>query len=147
MENFSKCPLYPKPRRGSNTTPNNYSTAVNSLIRPNISFEQATSIRSANNTKNPQQMAAQAPTRRNPAISNQNQANQIVTPTPSINNVTVEDNSPQDLTLKTLQQTIQALTVLTQQVSALSFNSPAPNLKELKVNSTKRFAGPFRGCS
>ncbi|GFW74199.1 hypothetical protein TNCV_2524031 [Trichonephila clavipes] len=75
MANYSKCHLYPKPRKGSNTTPNNYSTAVDSLIRPNTSFAQA---------------AAPSNTRRNPAISYQKQTNQIVTPTPIINNATYE---------------------------------------------------------
>ncbi|GFW36004.1 hypothetical protein TNCV_4928681 [Trichonephila clavipes] len=79
-------------------------------------------------------MATHATTRRNPAISHPNQANQIVTQTPIITNANVEDNSPQALILKTLQQTIQALTVLTQQVSTLSFSKPAPQPKKTKTD-------------
>ncbi|GFU68242.1 hypothetical protein TNCV_39521 [Trichonephila clavipes] len=98
MENYFKCPLYPKPRKGSNTTPNNYATAVDSLIRPNTSFAQAVS-KTTNNSKNPQQMAAPSNTRRNPAIFYQKQTNQIVTPTPIINNATYEEKYSPDLIL------------------------------------------------
>ncbi|GFV64497.1 nucleic-acid-binding protein from transposon X-element [Trichonephila clavipes] len=128
MANYSKYPLYPKPRKGSNTTPNNYSTAVVSLICPNTSFEQA---------------AIPSNTRRNPAIFYQTQTNQIVTPTPIINNATYEGNSPQALILLTVQQTIQALTLLTQQVTALNFNKPTPKPKKTKVNSQKKNCKPY----
>ncbi|GFV18579.1 hypothetical protein TNCV_2872121 [Trichonephila clavipes] len=40
MANYSKCPLYPKPRKGATIKPN-YTTIVNSLVRPNVSFAQA----------------------------------------------------------------------------------------------------------
>ncbi|GFY27812.1 hypothetical protein TNCV_242771 [Trichonephila clavipes] len=76
-------------------------------------------------------------TRRNPAISQLNQANQIVTQTPITNNTSPEDNSPQAIILKTLQSTIQTLTILTQQVAALSFNTPAPQSKKPKKKLTK----------
>ncbi|GFY08143.1 RNA-directed DNA polymerase from mobile element jockey [Trichonephila clavipes] len=96
MANYSKCPLYPKPRKGSNTTPNNYSTAVDSLIRPNTSFAQA---------------AAPSNTRRNPAIAYQKQTNQIVTPTPIINNATYEvyipPRSDERLFTQDLEQLLQ----------------------------------------
>ncbi|GFS59664.1 putative RNA-directed DNA polymerase from transposon BS [Trichonephila clavipes] len=75
--------LYPKPRKGTNTTPNNYATAVDNLIRSNTSFAQAVS-KTTNNSRNPQQMAAPSNTRRNPAIFSQKQTNQIVTPTPQL---------------------------------------------------------------
>ncbi|GFU00279.1 hypothetical protein TNCV_4258481 [Trichonephila clavipes] len=131
MANYSKCPLYPKPCKGTNTTPNNYATVLDNLIRPNTSFAQAVS-KSTNNSRNPQQMAAPSNARRNPAIFSQKQTNQIVTPTPTTNNATNENNSPQALILQTLQQTIQALTLLTQQVSTLNFNNPAPKPKKNK---------------
>ncbi|GFT87455.1 PRE_C2HC domain-containing protein [Trichonephila clavipes] len=40
MANYSKCPLYPKPRKGASIKPN-YTSIVNSLVRPNVSFAQA----------------------------------------------------------------------------------------------------------
>ncbi|GFX25664.1 nucleic-acid-binding protein from transposon X-element [Trichonephila clavipes] len=40
MANYSKCPLYPKPRKGASIKPN-YTSMVNSLVRPNVSFAQA----------------------------------------------------------------------------------------------------------
>ncbi|GFT24775.1 hypothetical protein TNCV_4805791 [Trichonephila clavipes] len=36
-----KCPLFPKPRKGK-TTKNNYTTVVDSIVRPNITYAQAT---------------------------------------------------------------------------------------------------------
>ncbi|GFY08681.1 RNA-directed DNA polymerase from mobile element jockey [Trichonephila clavipes] len=131
MANYSRCPLYPKPRKGTNITPNNYATALDNLIRPNTSFAQAVT-KSTNNSRNPQQMAAPSNTRRNPAIFSQKRTNQIVTPTPTNNNITNENNSPQNIILQTLQQTIQALTLLTQQVSNLNFNNPTPSLRKIK---------------
>ncbi|GFY18468.1 RNA-directed DNA polymerase from mobile element jockey [Trichonephila clavipes] len=131
MANYSRCPLYPKPRKGTNITPNNYATALDNLIRPNTSFAQAVT-KSTNNSRNPQQMSAPSNTRRNPAIFSQKRTNQIVTPTPTNNNITNENNSPQNIILQTLQQTIQALTLLTQQVSNLNFNNPTPKPKKIK---------------
>ncbi|GFY52097.1 hypothetical protein TNIN_201411 [Trichonephila inaurata madagascariensis] len=69
-------------------------------------------------SKPPQQMATHAPARRKPAMSSINQINQVVTPSPVITNFNVEDNSPQQLILQSLQQTIQALTQITQQFAA-----------------------------
>ncbi|GFS31848.1 hypothetical protein TNIN_260411 [Trichonephila inaurata madagascariensis] len=100
----------------------------NNLIRPNLSYTQAASKKLTVNSKPPQQMATPTNTRRNPAMSSNKQTNQVVLPSPIITNTNVEDNSPQALILQTLQQTIQALTVITQQFSALTFNNPAPNL-------------------
>ncbi|GFT09866.1 PRE_C2HC domain-containing protein [Trichonephila clavipes] len=40
MANYSKCLLYPKPRKGAVVKPN-YSHVINSLVRPNTSFVQA----------------------------------------------------------------------------------------------------------
>ncbi|GFT68089.1 nucleic-acid-binding protein from transposon X-element [Trichonephila clavipes] len=137
MANYSRCPLYPKPRKGTNITPNNYATALDNLIRPNTSFAQAVT-KSTNNSRNPQQMAAPYNTRRNPAIFSQKRTNQIVTPTPTNNNITNENNSPQNIILQTLQQTIQALTLLTQQVSNLNFNNPTPKPKKNKSKLTKK---------
>ncbi|GFX84728.1 hypothetical protein TNCV_725351 [Trichonephila clavipes] len=39
MANYSKCPLYPKPRKGK-TVKNNYTTVVESIVRPNLTLRQ-----------------------------------------------------------------------------------------------------------
>ncbi|GFS48701.1 hypothetical protein TNIN_386891 [Trichonephila inaurata madagascariensis] len=103
---------------------------VDGLIRPNVSYAQA-----ANNTnsKNTQQMATL--TKKTPIVSQPKQINQVVTP--AIPTPAPEDNSPQALILKTLQATIQSLTVLTQQVAALSFPTPPPQPKKNKSKLTK----------
>ncbi|GFW40259.1 uncharacterized protein TNCV_1018171 [Trichonephila clavipes] len=54
VANYSKCPLFPKPRKG-NIIKSNYSNIVNSLVRPNTSNAQITQT-SLNSTA-PQQMA------------------------------------------------------------------------------------------
>ncbi|GFV35612.1 hypothetical protein TNCV_4278701 [Trichonephila clavipes] len=108
MANYSKCPLYPKPRKAPTLHAIIMHRFLDNLIRPNISFAQAVS-KSSINSRNPQQMAAPSNTRRNPAIFSQKRTNQIVTPTPTNNNITNENNSPQNIILQTLQQTIQAL--------------------------------------
>ncbi|GFU02345.1 hypothetical protein TNCV_1238421 [Trichonephila clavipes] len=57
MANYSKCPLYPKPRKGAAIKPN-YTTIINSLVRPNVSFAQAAQQeRNKITTPTPQQMA------------------------------------------------------------------------------------------
>ncbi|GFU99384.1 nucleic-acid-binding protein from transposon X-element [Trichonephila clavipes] len=58
MANYSKCPLYPKPRKGATIKPN-YTTIVNSLVRPNVSFAQtaAQQEKNKNTAPTPQQMA------------------------------------------------------------------------------------------
>ncbi|GFY48208.1 hypothetical protein TNIN_70381 [Trichonephila inaurata madagascariensis] len=130
---------------GTNTPKNTYSTAVDNLIRHNTSYAQAASNKLTFNSKPPQQMATHTSTRRNPAISLQKPANQIVLPSPIVNNSNVEDNSPQALILQTLQQTIQALTVIKQQFSALSTHlivQPS-NLKNLKLSLPNLNCKPY----
>ncbi|GFV67780.1 hypothetical protein TNCV_783801 [Trichonephila clavipes] len=39
MANYSKCPLFPKPRKGKQIK-NNYTTVVDSIVRPNTSYAQ-----------------------------------------------------------------------------------------------------------
>ncbi|GFT57598.1 hypothetical protein TNCV_3137111 [Trichonephila clavipes] len=123
MANYSNFLLFPKPRKGK-TTKNNYTTVVESIVRPNLSYGQATCTQKTSNNKSTQQMAP-----RNiqvPAISQQIQANRntkIPTVTP-INNLF--ENLPQFAIVQTLQQTMQTLAILTQQISALNFNAPSP---------------------
>ncbi|GFW87503.1 nucleic-acid-binding protein from transposon X-element [Trichonephila clavipes] len=78
MANYAKCPLYPKQKKVSPTnTKNNYTSIVNSLVRPNISYAQATN----NNTSNSQQQMA-PPVKATPATKPQTQDNRVSTPTP-----------------------------------------------------------------
>ncbi|GFY74195.1 hypothetical protein TNIN_16311 [Trichonephila inaurata madagascariensis] len=56
MANYSKCPLFPKPRKGK-TVNNNYTTVVESIVRPNVSYAQATNSQPTINHKNTHQMA------------------------------------------------------------------------------------------
>ncbi|GFX92002.1 nucleic-acid-binding protein from transposon X-element [Trichonephila clavipes] len=92
MANYSKCPLYPKPRKGK-TVKNNYTTVVESIVRPNLTYAQATSKQTSNNSKNTPQMAPRSI--EVPAVSQQTQANRNVKiPIPPQNNNLIE-NSPQ----------------------------------------------------
>ncbi|GFW83276.1 hypothetical protein TNCV_2509161 [Trichonephila clavipes] len=128
MANYSKCPLFPKPRKGK-TTKNKYTTVVESIVRPNLSYVQAASTQTTGNNKSAEQMAP-----RNievPAISQQIQANRntkIPTVAP-INNLV--ENTPQFSIVQILQQTMQTLAILTQQIAALNFNVPLPHPRKI----------------
>ncbi|GFT72295.1 nucleic-acid-binding protein from transposon X-element [Trichonephila clavipes] len=79
MANYAKCPLYPKQKKVTpSNTKNNYTSIVNSLVRPNISYAQATN----NNTSNPQQQMA-PPVKAPPATKTQTQANRVPSPPPA----------------------------------------------------------------
>ncbi|GFS62285.1 hypothetical protein TNIN_282241 [Trichonephila inaurata madagascariensis] len=109
-------------------------TTTENTTVPNTLPPPAASKSQTSNSKPPQQMATLAPTRRKPAMSS---INQVVTPSPVLTSFNVEDSSPQQLILQSLQQTIQALTQLTQQIAALNFNSPTPPPKKQKSKLTK----------
>ncbi|GFU78319.1 hypothetical protein TNCV_2789341 [Trichonephila clavipes] len=144
MANYSRCPLYPKPRKGTNITPNNYATALDNLIRPNTSFAQAVT-KSTNNSEIHNRWQ-HPPTHAEILLYSLSETNQSnCNSNPTNNNITNENNSPQNIILQTLQQTIQALTLLTQQVSNLNFNNPTPKPKKIKVNLLKEIASPIRG--
>ncbi|GFX19975.1 nucleic-acid-binding protein from transposon X-element [Trichonephila clavipes] len=73
MANYAKCPLYPKQKKVTpSNTKNNYTSIVNSLVRPNFSYAQATN----NNTSNSQQQMA-PPVKAPPATNTQTQANRV----------------------------------------------------------------------
>ncbi|GFW54254.1 uncharacterized protein TNCV_1560321 [Trichonephila clavipes] len=58
MENYAKCPFFPKPHKGITTNTDNYSIVVNNLIRLNVSYAQATlENQESSNTISTQQMA------------------------------------------------------------------------------------------
>ncbi|GFV45737.1 hypothetical protein TNCV_2409201 [Trichonephila clavipes] len=78
MANYAKCPLYPKQKKVTATNNKNDCTAiVNSLVRPNISYAQATNNNTTNS--NPQQQMA-PPVKANPATKTQTQASRATTP-------------------------------------------------------------------
>ncbi|GFU54002.1 hypothetical protein TNCV_246331 [Trichonephila clavipes] len=138
IANYSKCPLYPKPRKGK-TVKNNYTTVVESIVRPNLTYAQATSKQTPNNSKNTPQMAPRSI--EVPAVSQQTQANRNVKiPIPPQNNNLIE-NSPQLFfaIVQTLQQTMNTLAILTQQITALDFNTPHPK-RNLSNKEKKLYA-------
>ncbi|GFX76194.1 RNA-directed DNA polymerase from mobile element jockey [Trichonephila clavipes] len=62
MANYSKCPLFPKPRKGKFEKPN-YSSIVESIVRPNLTFAQAAKqARVTTQATVPQQMAPRTET-------------------------------------------------------------------------------------
>ncbi|GFT46357.1 hypothetical protein TNCV_3127091 [Trichonephila clavipes] len=54
MVNYSGCPKFPKPRKGTQEKTNTYTNTVNSIIRPGTSYSQAAS---SSTSTNMQQMA------------------------------------------------------------------------------------------
>ncbi|GFW59858.1 nucleic-acid-binding protein from transposon X-element [Trichonephila clavipes] len=88
MANWYGCPCFPKPPKGTaKVNRNSYTNLYNSLIRPNLSYAQATSGKPANTNKNPQQMAPRKPETsrqtetviQTPPIQNHNVNHQIST--------------------------------------------------------------------
>ncbi|GFU12820.1 probable RNA-directed DNA polymerase from transposon BS [Trichonephila clavipes] len=135
MANYSKCPLYPKPRKGATIKPN-YPSIVNSLVRPNVSFAQAAQQeRNKIIAPTPQQMAprngqvpATTPTQTQAAITH-------VSKQPLNNNA---KNECMGLITQTLSQTIQALSLLVQQINSLDFSSNTPQPSSNNKNKTQR---------
>ncbi|GFU83171.1 nucleic-acid-binding protein from transposon X-element [Trichonephila clavipes] len=133
MANYAKCPLYPKQKKvTTSSSKNNYTSIVNSLVRPNFSYAQATN----NNTSNQQQQMA-PPVKEPPATKTQTQANRVPTPPQQVN---ANQNSNAALITQTLQGIIQALTTLTAQISNMNFNNntPQPNKSRKSKNLKKR---------
>ncbi|GFV41221.1 uncharacterized protein TNCV_2979751 [Trichonephila clavipes] len=120
MANYSKCPLFPKPRKGT-ALKTNYTNTVNSIVRPNTSYAQIT--KNTLHSANPQQ---KAPPDTNTANISQHSALEITPPahipTPSSNGY----NECLNLITQTLQNTIQALTQLVQQINYLNVQNPTP---------------------
>ncbi|GFX75380.1 hypothetical protein TNCV_1723941 [Trichonephila clavipes] len=136
MANYSKCPLYPKQRKGATIKPN-YTSIVNSLVRPNVSFAQATAQQEQNKitAPTPQQMAprnGQVPSK----IPTQTQAATThITKQPVTNNA---KNECMNLITQTLSQTIQALSLLVQQINSIDFSSNTPQPSSTNKNKTQR---------
>ncbi|GFT20255.1 nucleic-acid-binding protein from transposon X-element [Trichonephila clavipes] len=106
MANYSKCPLFPKPSKGK-TTKNNYTTVVDSIVRPNTTYAQATNTTKPTQNKNTQQMAPRVSEA--PAISSLNQTNRNFNKLPTTQNFNLIENCPQFAIVQTLQQTMQTL--------------------------------------
>ncbi|GFY12289.1 hypothetical protein TNCV_283921 [Trichonephila clavipes] len=129
MANYSKYPLFPKPRKGTFNKPN-YSSIVESIVRPNLTFAQAAKqARSTIQPIAPQQMAPR--TTQIPA-TNQAQtqaARRQISPQPQPINL---NNDCMGLITQALNQTIQALSVLVQQISTMNLTQNAPNPAAIK---------------
>ncbi|GFY31993.1 hypothetical protein TNCV_2621301 [Trichonephila clavipes] len=136
MANYSKCPLYPKPRKGATIKPN-YTTIVNSLVRPNVSFAQAAAQqeKNKNTAPTPQQMApriGQVPT----TITAQTQA--ATTHIAKQQKTSNAKNECMGLITQTLTQTIQALSLLVQQINSIDFSSNTPQPSNANKNKSQR---------
>ncbi|GFU75090.1 PRE_C2HC domain-containing protein [Trichonephila clavipes] len=111
MANYSKCPLFPKPRKGANINSNPILT--NNFIRPNISYAQVT--QKTNHSDTTQQMAplVTAPID-TPTIK------EIPTPTIVPTQIPNTQTDCLNLITQTLQQTMHALTTLVQHISLIT---------------------------
>ncbi|GFX77403.1 hypothetical protein TNCV_2956011 [Trichonephila clavipes] len=118
--NYSKCPLFPKPRKGT-ALKTNYTNTVNSIVRPNTTYAQM--AKNTLHSANPQQVATPDT---NTANISQHNAIELTSPahipTPSYNGY----NECLNLITQTLQNTIQALTQLVQQINYLNVQNPTP---------------------
>ncbi|GFX14574.1 hypothetical protein TNCV_1986871 [Trichonephila clavipes] len=134
MANYSKCPLFPKPRKGTFNKPN-YSSIVESIVRPNLTFAQASKqVQAIIQPTAPQQMAPR--TAQIPA-TNQAQTQAVrrqIPPQPQPINL---NNECMGLITQMLNQTIQALSVLVQQISAINLTQNAPNPAAIKKSKEK----------
>ncbi|GFU76002.1 hypothetical protein TNCV_4037591 [Trichonephila clavipes] len=126
MANYSKCPLFPKPRKGKQIK-NNYTTVVDSIVRPNTSYAQVTNPLKPNQPKISQQMAPRV--NEAPAISRQIQSNRNFNNHHNSSNINIAENTPQFAIVQTLQQTMNTLAILTQQIASLNFNAITPHPK------------------
>ncbi|GFX16339.1 retrotransposable element Tf2 protein type 3 [Trichonephila clavipes] len=116
MANYSKCPIFPKPRKGTNIKSN--PLISNNFIRPNISYEQAT--QQTSHSESTQQLAPLATTPIDTQTSKEIPT-PIILPTQSSNTQT----DCLSLITQTLQQTIHALSTLVQHISQITSPQPA----------------------
>ncbi|GFU31651.1 nucleic-acid-binding protein from transposon X-element [Trichonephila clavipes] len=111
MANYSKCPLFPKPRKGANINSN--SILTNNFIRPNISYAQVTQKTNQSDTTHQMAPLVTAPID-TPTIKK--------IPTPTIVSTQIPNTQTDCLNLitQTLQQTIHALATLVQNISLMT---------------------------
>ncbi|GFT57341.1 nucleic-acid-binding protein from transposon X-element [Trichonephila clavipes] len=136
MANYAKCPLYPKPKKGAPTKNNNYTSVINSIVRPNLSYANAT--KTTTNSNRNQQMATRIS---GSSVPPQVQTNQVNVQTPQITPIQVNNDNPNvNLIAQTLQSVIQALTTLTVQINNMNFTPPSMHNKpnKNKTNEAKK---------
>ncbi|GFU14151.1 PRE_C2HC domain-containing protein, partial [Trichonephila clavipes] len=141
MANYSKCPLYPKPKKGT-TTKTNYTNVINSLVRPNVTFAQATENKQAPSTPTiPQQVTPRVG--QVPVINQtQTQANKIQIP-----QIKTSKNDCMNLISQTLGQTIQALSTVVEQINNINqfknTQKPTTNSKNKKLKEIYALLGAY----
>ncbi|GFX37780.1 nucleic-acid-binding protein from transposon X-element [Trichonephila clavipes] len=131
--NYAKYPQFPKPKKGANNSnfKNTYSNVVNSIVRPNVSYANATKNKTTINSHSPQQMATG--NSGNSIGSLQSQANQVRIPPPLTQN---QSNNPNiNLMNQSIQGIIQALTSLTVQINNMSFATSSRQFNNRKNKS------------
>ncbi|GFX74368.1 hypothetical protein TNCV_3453161 [Trichonephila clavipes] len=131
MTNYSKCPLFAKPRKGA-PIKQNYTDTINSIVRPNLSYAQATQKTSHSAT--PQQMA---PPGTNTVHASQHMAQEPIIPsfTPTLSHS--KRNECFNLITQTLQHTIQALIQLIQRnTDILTLKTPLRCPTTVRKNKT-----------
>ncbi|GFV74229.1 hypothetical protein TNCV_2312271 [Trichonephila clavipes] len=135
MANYSKCPLFPKPRKGTNIKSNPLISS--NFIRPNISYAQAT--QQTNHSDTTLQMA--------PLVTAPiDTPNTKEIPTLTIVPTQIPNTQTDCLNLitQTLQQTIHALSTLVQHISIMTSPqtvsvqpTPGPSKSASKTTLTK----------
>ncbi|GFU99383.1 nucleic-acid-binding protein from transposon X-element [Trichonephila clavipes] len=135
MANYSKCPLFPKPRKGANI--NSKSILTNNYIKPNISYAQVTQKTNQSSTTHQMAPLVTAP------IGTQT-IKEIPTPTIVSSQIPNTQNDCLNLITQTLQQTIHALATLVQNISLMASPqtvtaqpAPGPDKTTSKSSLTK----------
>ncbi|GFS93473.1 nucleic-acid-binding protein from transposon X-element [Trichonephila clavipes] len=135
MANYSKCPLFPKPRKGTNIKSN--SLISSNFIRPNISYAQVT--QQTNHSDTTLQMAPLVT-----ATIDTLTTKEIPTPTIVTTQIPNTQTDCLNLITQTLQQTIHALSTLVEHISIMTSPqtvsiqpTPGPNNSTSKTTLTK----------
>ncbi|GFW81554.1 hypothetical protein TNCV_2882311 [Trichonephila clavipes] len=131
MANYSGCPKFPKPRKGTQEKTNTYTNTVNSTVRPGTSYLQAAS------TSN---LTTDGTTSQGNSCCFSNKPGQSIylTDPPTIN---FNNNGTFDMNFitQTLQQTILALSMLTQHIgNVASIPPPLPPIKSKKAKNREQ---------
>ncbi|GFU93323.1 nucleic-acid-binding protein from transposon X-element [Trichonephila clavipes] len=135
MANYSKCPLFPKPRKGTNIKSN--SLISSNFIRPNISYAQVT--QQTNHSDTTLQMAPLVT-----APIDTPTTKEIPTPTIVPTQIPNTQTDCLNLITQTLQQTIHALSTLVEHISIMTSPqtvsvqpTPGPSKSTSKTTLTK----------
>ncbi|GFT94511.1 nucleic-acid-binding protein from transposon X-element [Trichonephila clavipes] len=150
MANYRGCPSFPKPPKGAaKNNRNSYTNIYNSLVRPNISYAQATT--GANNEINPPQMAT-----REPGFSAQTETKKPNPPTnrynhnnfPNLNNrnSNFNFNNNQNNNNFNVQATLQMTMHCLMQLSQILCNNNTMNYNQ-KLNPNQMYAQIEASCN